>query len=119
VAWSILQKVGNHPNDPKKRGVESLLEHGIYQAAYPLHEGNCDSDDEVPEDKAVGFVNPRRLLTVNWARWGKTFRLQPLDDVTKYFGEKIGFYFAFMDFYVKMLIPPSIFGLINLIIGNY
>ena len=42
VVWCLLQKVLNHPSDLKKRGIESLLEHRIYLAAYPLHEGSCN-----------------------------------------------------------------------------
>ena len=35
----------------------------------------------------------------------------------KYFGEKVGIYFAWLGFYTGMLIPASIFGLLVFIYG--
>ena len=35
----------------------------------------------------------------------------------KYFGEKVGIYFAWLGFYTGMLIPASLFGLLVFIYG--
>uniref|UniRef100_A0A915HJG7 Anoctamin n=1 Tax=Romanomermis culicivorax TaxID=13658 RepID=A0A915HJG7_ROMCU len=59
----------------------------------------------------------RQKLKASWATWGATTKRQPLNRVTEYFGEKIGFYFAFMDCYTKMLIFPSAVGLLVLLYG--
>lgn len=37
---------------------------------------------------------------------------QPIDDVAQYFGEKVAFYFAWMEMYTRWLLVPSIVGLI-------
>jgi hypothetical protein len=37
---------------------------------------------------------------------------QPLDSIAEYFGENIAFYFAYMSFYTRWLVFPSILGLI-------
>jgi anoctamin-8 len=41
---------------------------------------------------------------------------QPLDNIAEYFGENIAFYFAFMAFYTRWLVFPSILGVILFII---
>jgi len=38
--------------------------------------------------------------------------LQPLDSIAEYYGEGVAFYFAFLSFYTRWLIPPSILGFI-------
>lgn len=37
---------------------------------------------------------------------------QPLDSIAEYFGENVAFYFAYMSFYTRWLVFPSILGLI-------
>ncbi|GMF29822.1 unnamed protein product [Phytophthora lilii] len=37
---------------------------------------------------------------------------QPLDDVAQYFGERVAFYFAWMEMYTRWLVVPSIAGVI-------
>lgn len=37
---------------------------------------------------------------------------QPIDDVAQYFGEKVAFYFAWMEMYTRWLLVPSIVGLV-------
>jgi len=53
-----------------------------------------------------------QLLYTEWARPSRLFKKQPLWLIKKYFGEKIGLYFAWLGFYTKMLIPASIVGLL-------
>ena len=52
-----------------------------------------------------------------WARPGRWFMEQPLDLIRKYFGEKIGIYFAWLGFYTYMLLPAALVGLIVFLYG--
>uniref|UniRef100_A0A8C2YF50 Anoctamin n=1 Tax=Coturnix japonica TaxID=93934 RepID=A0A8C2YF50_COTJA len=76
-------------------GITSLLANGVYSAAYPLHD----------------------LLCEEWASYGVFYKYQPIDLVRKYFGEKIGLYFAWLGVYTQMLIPASIVGIIVFLYG--
>uniref|UniRef100_A0A2I2YSP0 Anoctamin n=1 Tax=Gorilla gorilla gorilla TaxID=9595 RepID=A0A2I2YSP0_GORGO len=90
-------------------GITSLLANGVYAAAYPLHDGDYDGEN-------VEF-NDRKLLYEEWARYGVFYKYQPIDLVRKYFGEKIGLYFAWLGVYTQMLIPASIVGIIVFLYG--
>nr|XP_023420199.1 anoctamin-1 isoform X6 [Cavia porcellus] len=90
-------------------GITSLLANGVYSAAYPLHDGDYEGDN-------VDF-NDRKLLYEEWARYGVFYKYQPIDLVRKYFGEKIGLYFAWLGAYTQMLIPASIVGIIVFLYG--
>ncbi|XP_016776930.1 anoctamin-1 isoform X4 [Pan troglodytes] len=92
-----------------KYGITSLLANGVYAAAYPLHDGDYDGEN-------VEF-NDRKLLYEEWARYGVFYKYQPIDLVRKYFGEKIGLYFAWLGVYTQMLIPASIVGIIVFLYG--
>lgn len=59
----------------------------------------------------------RRLLYENWAHWRNWFKVQPLDYIRVYYGEKTGLYFAWLGYYTYMLIPASILGLAVFIYG--
>lgn len=43
------------------------------------------------------------------------FKHQPIPLIFKYFGPEVAFYFAFVDFYTKMLVVPAILGVLLLI----
>ncbi|XP_077178203.1 anoctamin-1 isoform X5 [Paroedura picta] len=90
-------------------GITSLLANGVYSAAYPLHDG--DYEGEHVE------TNDRKLLCEEWASYGVFYKYQPIDLVRKYFGEKIGLYFAWLGVYTQMLIPASIVGIIVFLYG--
>lgn len=57
----------------------------------------------------------RRSLVTRW-RDDPTLAL-PLADIHAYFGPKIGMYFAWLTFYTKMLVPPTIMGVIVFVLG--
>uniref|UniRef100_A0A8B7U7E6 Anoctamin n=1 Tax=Castor canadensis TaxID=51338 RepID=A0A8B7U7E6_CASCN len=90
-------------------GITSLLANGVYSAAYPLHDGDYKGEN-------IKF-NDRRLLYEEWASYGVFYKYQPIDLVRKYFGEKIGLYFAWLGAYTQMLIPASIVGIIVFLYG--
>jgi len=75
-----------------------LLHEGVMLAFYPLH--HADKRDALKHEWVRGGC---------WFRWpGK----QPLDDIKKYFGEKIGFYFAFLGHYTAWLFTLSFIGIV-------
>ncbi|XP_022248485.1 anoctamin-5-like isoform X2 [Limulus polyphemus] len=84
-------------------GITKLINDGVYEAAYPLHEGIYSTLDE---------NSPRRQLINKWANMGSMWKNQPLDDIKEYFGVKIGLYFAWLGFYTCMLVPASIVGIL-------
>ncbi|XP_068169729.1 anoctamin-1-like isoform X2 [Antennarius striatus] len=90
-------------------GITSLLGSGVYTAAYPLHDG--DISEEGVES------NDRKLLYEEWANYSVFYKYQPIGLVRKYFGEKIGLYFAWLGLYTQMLIPASLVGVIVFLYG--
>lgn len=106
VVHFILQRK-SFSRDTQRRhfGIGRLLADGVYLAAYPLHEGGSD------RTCSEGTEAPRMQLRRKWASLLAVFRYQPLDDVRRYFGVKIGLYFAWLGFYTTMLLPASLLGL--------
>ncbi|XP_042217319.1 anoctamin-7-like isoform X2 [Homarus americanus] len=97
-------------------GIERLVEEGVYNASFPLHDG--------PYEYPVGCrdptrLNPRQVLYHYWARWGKWYKYQPLDHIREYFGEKIGIYFAWLGLYTGWLLPAAIVGLLVFLYGVF
>ncbi|XP_071382280.1 anoctamin-6 [Centroberyx affinis] len=96
----------------KKFGITKLLDGGVYKAAYPLHD--CRFNVRSKED---GYPNERFLLYEEWAHPKSFYKMQPLDLIRKYYGEKIGIYFAWLGFYTAMLALAAIVGLGCFIFG--
>ncbi|XP_039625909.1 anoctamin-2b [Polypterus senegalus] len=90
-------------------GITTLIANGIYESAYPLHDGNYESDEEE--------INERKVLHKEWARYGVFYKYQPIDLIRKYFGETIGLYFAWLGLYTELLIPASLVGIIVFLYG--
>ncbi|XP_041651513.1 anoctamin-1-like isoform X2 [Cheilinus undulatus] len=90
-------------------GITSLLGSGVYTAAYPLHDGEINEESAEPND--------RKLLYEEWANYSVFYKYQPIGLVRKYFGEKIGLYFAWLGLYTQMLIPASLVGVIVFLYG--
>ncbi|KPP63459.1 hypothetical protein Z043_118284, partial [Scleropages formosus] len=57
------------------------------------------------------------VLHDEWARYGVFYKYQPIDLIRKYFGEKIGLYFAWLGLYTQLLIPASVVGTIVFLYG--
>uniref|UniRef100_A0A8D2NN24 Anoctamin n=1 Tax=Zosterops lateralis melanops TaxID=1220523 RepID=A0A8D2NN24_ZOSLA len=92
-------------NNVKKFGINKLLDTGIYKAAFPLHDSSFrhpSTDPNCPSE--------RYLLYREWAHPKNIFKLQPLDFIRKYYGEKIGIYFAWLGFYTNMLTVAAVVG---------
>lgn len=90
-------------------GISSLLGSGVYTEAYPLHDG--DIDDVHAE------TNDRKILYEEWASYSIFYKYQPIGLIRKYFGEKVGLYFAWLGVYTQMLIPAAVVGVIVFLYG--
>lgn len=77
--------------------LRDLRGHKVVLAAFPLHE----YDD----------------LKALQRKWLKLWSFQqPVDDIRDYFGERIAFYFAYLNYYVNSLIPPAIGGFVTYVV---
>ncbi|XP_044052696.1 anoctamin-1a isoform X2 [Siniperca chuatsi] len=90
-------------------GIISLLANGVYASAYPLHDGDIEGVNAEPND--------RKLLYEEWASYSVFYKYQPIGLIRKYFGEKVGLYFAWLGVYTQMLIPAAIVGVIVFLYG--
>uniref|UniRef100_A0A4W6F0K1 Anoctamin n=1 Tax=Lates calcarifer TaxID=8187 RepID=A0A4W6F0K1_LATCA len=93
--------------DKDKTGIKRLLSNGTYTAAFPVHDcrywkrardAECESE--------------RYNLYKHWAKFLCFYKEQPLNLIRKYYGEKIGIYFAWLGFYTEMLFFAAVMGLI-------
>uniref|UniRef100_A0A673CHP6 Anoctamin n=1 Tax=Sphaeramia orbicularis TaxID=375764 RepID=A0A673CHP6_9TELE len=98
--------------DRDKKGIKRLLNNGAYTAAFPLHDcrywkrssyANCESE--------------RYDLHKYWASFCCFFKEQPLNLIRKYYGEKIGIYFAWLGFYTEMLLFAAVVGTLCFVYG--
>ncbi|XP_029135093.2 anoctamin-2 [Labrus bergylta] len=94
-------------------GMNSLLSQGVYESAFPLHDGSFTRRGRKDQR------NDRQLLHEEWANYGVMHKYQPVDHIRKYFGEQIGFYFAWLGVYTQLLIPPSVLGIIVFLYGLF
>uniref|UniRef100_A0A8C7VS52 Anoctamin n=1 Tax=Oncorhynchus mykiss TaxID=8022 RepID=A0A8C7VS52_ONCMY len=58
-----------------------------------------------------------QILYDEWASYSVFYKYQPIGLIRKYFGEKIGLYFAWLGVYTQMLIPAAIVGAIVFLYG--
>ena len=113
-------------------GLNRLLKEGVFEAAYPLHDGDTASytksaneTTNSPEDfSEAGWKNidtlkeePREELRRTWAKYSMWYKHQPIEKIRDYFGEKIGFYFAWLGAYTTWLVVPSVVGVLVFIYG--
>ncbi|XP_074853772.1 anoctamin-5 isoform X3 [Carettochelys insculpta] len=113
IVYYILTRCPYGTEEGKKKfGIKRLLNNGSYTAAYPLHDcqywkkandPNCD--------------NERYTLYKQWARFLRFYKEQPLDLIRKYYGERIGIYFAWLGFYTEMLFFAAVVGLMCFLYG--
>ncbi|KAG7521750.1 anoctamin-1-like [Solea senegalensis] len=100
-------------NTCQTTGINSLLARGVYDSAFPLHDGPFTRRGRKDQR------NDRQLLHEEWANYGAMHKYQPVDLIRKYFGEQIGLYFAWLGVYTQLLIPPSVLGIIVFVYGIF
>uniref|UniRef100_A0A7N6F780 Anoctamin n=1 Tax=Anabas testudineus TaxID=64144 RepID=A0A7N6F780_ANATE len=115
IVHHILQRV-RYEEGKNKMGLNRLLSNNSYEAAFPLHEGSYHSKNSI---RTHGAENHRHLLYECWAWWGVWYKYQPLDLIRRYFGEKIGLYFAWLGWYTGMLFPAALVGLLVFLYGVF
>uniref|UniRef100_A0A672QEE3 Anoctamin n=1 Tax=Sinocyclocheilus grahami TaxID=75366 RepID=A0A672QEE3_SINGR len=69
------------------------------------------------EKMYVILVLSLQILYEQWASYSIFYKYQPIGLVRKYFGEKVGLYFAWLGVYTQMLIPAAIVGVIVFLYG--
>eukprot|EP00730_Choanoeca_flexa_P001321 TRINITY_DN10582_c0_g2_i1.p1 TRINITY_DN10582_c0_g2~~TRINITY_DN10582_c0_g2_i1.p1 ORF type:complete len:1022 (+),score=268.43 TRINITY_DN10582_c0_g2_i1:51-3068(+) len=109
LTHTILDNI-KYGKKASQKGLQKLIANGSFIAAYPLHDGMWDETGEAALNSERG--NDRRLLYKNWGRLGCWYVLQPYDLIRRYFGVKIGLYFAWLGFYTLALIAPCVLGLL-------
>uniref|UniRef100_A0A8C9QW35 Anoctamin n=1 Tax=Scleropages formosus TaxID=113540 RepID=A0A8C9QW35_SCLFO len=112
IVHHILQRV---KYEEGKNKIGRFLNNS-YEAAFPLHEGTYRSKNSI---RTHGAENHRHLLYECWAWWGVWYKYQPLDLIRRYFGEKIGLYFAWLGWYTGMLFPAALVGLLVFLYGVF
>ena len=50
------------------------------------------------------LVYTTQILYLEWAKWKNWYRKQPLWLIKKYFGVKLGLYFAWMGLYTQVIV---------------
>ncbi|XP_078797816.1 anoctamin-4-like isoform X5 [Oryzias latipes] len=115
IIHHILQRV-KYEEGKNKMGLNRLLNNNSYEAAFPLHEGSYHSKNSI---RTHGAENHRHLLYECWAWWGVWYKYQPLELIRRYFGEKIGLYFAWLGWYTGMLFPAALVGLCVFLYGVF
>nr|XP_033783925.1 anoctamin-5 isoform X3 [Geotrypetes seraphini] len=113
IVYYILSRCPYGTEEGKKKfGIKRLLTNGTYSAAFPLHD--CQYWMKAKDPKCD---SERYTLYKEWARFTRFYKEQPLHLIRKYYGEKIGIYFAWLGFYTEMLFFAALLGLICFLYG--
>ncbi|XP_054900801.1 anoctamin-5b isoform X1 [Poeciliopsis prolifica] len=110
IVFYILARVPYYregQKDREKTGIKRLLNNGTYTAAFPLHDCRYWKKARNAECESERFN-----LYQHWARFLCFYKEQPLNLIKKYYGEKIGIYFAWLGFYTEMLFFAAVMGVI-------
>ncbi|XP_026313649.1 uncharacterized protein LOC113225540 [Hyposmocoma kahamanoa] len=96
------------------RGIERLIERGIFREVYPLHDGPF-----YIMDQDYTSINGRQALHENWVGSENIIRRQPVNTIREYLGERMGFLFAFFEFYNLGLVAALVGGILVFLLGHY
>ncbi|XP_062326795.1 anoctamin-5b isoform X1 [Osmerus eperlanus] len=110
IVYYILARCPYYKEDRKekdKKGIKRLLSNGTYTSAFPLHDCRYWKRARNPECESE-----RYNLYRHWAGFLSFYKEQPLNLIRKYYGEKIGIYFAWLGFYTEMLFFAAVMGVI-------
>ena len=109
IVYRMLQLTSFGPEE-SDYGIVSLCDDEIYTACYPLHDGPSVK-------KGDGVANDRQKLRTDWSSFRRIFTYQPINAVRRYFGGRIGFYYAWLGVYIAMLVPAAFVGMICFLYG--
>ncbi|KAM9375561.1 anoctamin-5 [Pholidichthys leucotaenia] len=115
IVYYILSRcsyIKGECGEKDKKGIKRLLNNGTYTAAFPLHDCRYWKKSRDPNCESE-----RYSLYKHWARFFCFFKEQPVNRIRKYYGEKIGIYFAWLGFYTEMLLFAAVVGTICFIYG--
>eukprot|EP00043_Microstomoeca_roanoka_P027025 m.13337 g.13337 ORF g.13337 m.13337 type:complete len:921 (-) comp7245_c0_seq1:236-2998(-) len=121
LVWEMLSRI-SYGGKSSQVGIKKLLANGTFTAAFPLHDGPYEVDPDNKDPYDVGVTpNDRKKLFEVWGQLKFWYKFQPYDLIARYFGVKIGLYYAWLGFYTFALIVPGILGFIVFINGlaNY
>ncbi|XP_031756252.1 anoctamin-5 isoform X3 [Xenopus tropicalis] len=111
IVYYILSRCHYGEEEGKKKfGIKRLLTNGSYLDAYPLHD--CQYWKKTDERNCERYT-----LYTHWAKFTRFYKEQPLDLIRKYYGEKIGIYFAWLGFYTEMLFYAAVVGFFCFLYG--
>ena len=103
-----LTRFGEKENE---YGVVSLCHDEVYEASFPLHDGPSKKKEESQPG------NDRQKLRSDWSSFRKMFTYQPINAVRRYFGCRIGMYYAWLGVYIAMLVPAAVVGVLCFLYG--
>ncbi|XP_063293984.1 anoctamin-5 isoform X2 [Pelobates fuscus] len=113
IVYYILSRCPYGTEEGKKKfGIKRLQNNGTYTSAYPLHD--CQYWKKAKEELCH---NERFTLYTQWAKFARFYKEQPLDLIRKYYGEKIGIYFAWLGYYTEMLFYAAVVGFFCFLYG--
>ncbi|XP_048506928.1 anoctamin-3-like isoform X2 [Athalia rosae] len=109
IIWEIMWRTKFGP-EPHQIGLLKLLNDHVFLTAYPLHDGYVEHwKNELPTH--------RQILYREWGNPKATFKYQPLNLICLYFGCEVGLYFTWLAFYNRMLLLPTVVGIVTFIFG--
>ncbi|XP_037300842.1 anoctamin-4 isoform X2 [Manduca sexta] len=99
-------RFGEHQNH---FGLKRLLNWNIVSDVFALHDGPYF----LTRKQNFSEVTARQILYYNWIGCTNIFKLQSLHLIEEYLGSRIGFYFAFKQFFTLGLVVASLAGIMS------